>query len=60
METFDSFNEKLQTSVDVFDHYNSVLESYKNIVDIVGEDRLGISDEFMNSLNQASIDNAIE
>ena len=60
METFDSFNEKLQTSVDIFDHYNNVLESYKNIVDIVGEDRLGISDQFMNGLNQVSIDNAIE
>ena len=60
METFDNFNEKLQTSVDIFDHYNSILESYKNIIDIVGEDRLGISDQFMNDLNQASINNAIE
>jgi hypothetical protein len=44
METFDAWHEKLESGISVLDHYNSVLESYKNIVDIVGGDTLGLSD----------------
>ena len=59
MEVFDTWNEKLEQGIDKLDHYGNVLESYKNIIDIVGKDTLGLSDAFMATLNQSSIDNAI-
>ena len=59
MEVFDAWNEKLEQGIDKLDHYGNVLESYKNIIDIVGKDTLGLSDAFMATLNQSSIDNAI-
>ena len=59
MEVFDAWNEKLEQGIDKLDHYGNVLESYKNIIDIVGKDTLGLSDAFMATLNQFSIDNAI-
>lgn len=59
MEAFDAWQEKLEKGIDTIDHYGSVLESYKNIIDIVGTDTLGLSDEFMNNLSQGSVDNAI-
>ena len=59
MEVFDAWNEKLEQGIDKLDHYGNVLESYKNIIDIVGKDTLGLSDTFMATLNQSSIDNAI-
>lgn len=58
-EAFDAWNEQLQESLDKFDHLNNVLQSYKNIIDIVGESMLGITDELMDNLNEAIIDNAI-
>ena len=60
METFDAWHEKLETGVDTLDHYESVLSSYKNMVDIVGKDALGISDGFMDSLGAATMSNAID
>ena len=59
MEVFDAWNEKLEQGIDKLEHYGNVLESYKNIIDIVGKDTLGLSDAFMATLNQSSIDNAI-
>lgn len=59
MAAFDAWQEKLEKGIDTIDHYGSVLEGYKNIIDIVGTDTLGLSDEFMNNLSQGSVDNAI-
>lgn len=59
MEVFDAWNEKLDSGINKLDHYKNVLDSYKNIIDIVGRDALGLSDTFMATLSQSSIDNAI-
>lgn len=59
LDAFDAWNEKLTTGSDILDHYGTILENFKNIVDIVGEDTLGISDEFMTNLSQGTVDNAI-
>ena len=60
MEVFDAWNEKLETSMDNMEHYSSVLESYKNIVDIVGQTTLGLSDTFMAGMEQKVFDNALD
>ena len=59
MAAFDEWNEKLDKGIAQFDHYNSVLESYKNIVDIVGKDVLGVSDEMMANMNSTMVENSI-
>lgn len=60
MEVFEAWNEQLDDGIEHLEHYGDVLESYRNIIDIVGEDGLGISDEFMKNLNEAQIGNAID
>lgn len=60
MEVFDAWGEKLDDGIEQLEHYGDVLESYRNIIDIVGEDGLGISEEFMKNLNEAQIGNAID
>ena len=59
MDTFDEFNEKLEDQIDLFDHYNAILTNYKNIIDIVGRSYLKVDKELMKTLNQATINNAI-
>jgi hypothetical protein len=59
MNTFEDWNEELERGTSTLEHYGSVLESYKNIIDIVGKDVLGISDEMMEGFSQTSTDVAI-
>ena len=59
MEVFDAWNEKLQEGTETLEYYGSILESYKNIVDIVGKDTLGLSNRFMEDLDKAAVDNSI-
>lgn len=60
MATFDAWQEKLERGSDALEHYGSILESYQNIVDIVGADTLGISSKFMADLSQAKVSNSID
>jgi hypothetical protein len=57
-EALAEWNEKLSDNADIIDHYGSVLEGYRNIIDIVGKDTLGISDEIMDTLNRTRVSNA--
>ena len=57
-EAFEAWNEKIEEGTSKLEFYGSVLEGYKNIIDIVGKDMLGISDETMTSLNKAIVSNA--
>ena len=56
---FEEYNEELDRGISKFDHYNSVLESYQNIIDIVGKDALGVSDEMMAEMGAAKVENSI-
>lgn len=60
MATFDAWQEKLERGSESLEHYGSILESYQNIVDIVGTDTLGLSSQFMADLSQAKVDNSID
>lgn len=60
MVVFDDWQNKLKQGTEVLDHYTSTLESYKNIIDIVGKDTLGIASSFMNDLVQSTVDVAID
>jgi hypothetical protein len=37
------------------EHYSSVLEHFKNIIDIVGKESLGLNNEFMSNLEQNAV-----
>ena len=60
MATFDAWQEKLERGSAALEHYGSILESYQNIIDIVGTDTLGISSQFMSDLSQAKVSNSID
>ena len=59
LKAFDAWNEKLSTGVDIIDSYSSALDHFKNIVDIVGQDVLGLDENFMQGLSQTAVDNSI-
>lgn len=59
LESFDAWNEKLNTGVEILDNYGSVLDHFKNMIDIVGQDNLGLDEDFMSNLGQGAVDNAI-
>lgn len=40
-------NEELEESLDKIDHLNTMIESYRNLLDLAGRDALGINDELM-------------
>lgn len=59
LTAWDDLVSKMDQGIEKLDHLTAMTESYKNIVDIVGKDMLGISDELMKSLDQATYDTAL-
>ena len=57
-EAFEGWNEEIERGITKLEHYGTVLENYKNVIDIVGKDMLGLSDETMTKLSKAQISNA--
>lgn len=47
---FDAWNEKLDKNTSKLSHLRNLINNYKNIIDIVGKDNLGISDETMEKI----------
>ena len=58
-ETAETWNEKLDTGIEKIQHANNLLNSYKNIIDLVGKDNLGISDDLMKQMRQATVSTSI-
>ena len=54
----EEFNEEIDRGVKTIEHYGKVTENYKNIVDIVGKDLLGMSNEAMEALDQVTVSNS--
>ena len=59
LNAFDELHEALSDGIEQFDHYNSMLESYRTIIETVGKDTLGISNGLINTLSQITVKNAI-
>ena len=57
IEAFNQWSEEMREQLDMFDHYDKVIDSYKNIADLGGK-RLGISDEDMIAYGQEKVNNA--
>lgn len=52
-EQFDALNNKMA-------FFSTVIDTYKNVVDLVGRKNLGLSAEYMAKLSQQQVDNSIE
>jgi len=40
-------NEELEECLDKIDHLNTMIDSYRDLLDLAGRDALGINDELM-------------
>lgn len=58
LTVWDEWNEKLDAGISKIEHLQSITESYQNIIDIVGQKNLGVSNAFMSKMRQQSIDQA--
>jgi predicted amino acid-binding ACT domain protein len=52
-------NENLDKGIEKFEHYNSVLEHYQNIISIVGKDSLGIDNSITSLLRETEMKNSL-
>lgn len=59
LEAFNAFNDEMDESIDKIDHLSQLTENYANIVDIVGQKNLEISNALMESVGQAAVDQAV-
>lgn len=58
LNVWDEWNEKLDAGIAKIEHLQLITESYQNIIDIVGQKNLGVSNAFMSKMRQQSIDQA--
>ena len=54
-DEFNEYIEKMDSGIEKIEHLKSITESYKNIVDIVGKKFLGVSNELLDKMNEATV-----
>lgn len=55
VEAFDEFNEELDRNIAKIEYLTGVIDSLRNIIDLVGQATLGLDDDFMNNLANAKV-----
>ena len=56
---FEELNKQMGENVSTLSHLGGILNNFRNIVDLVGKDVLGLSNESMTALSEAMTNNAI-
>jgi uncharacterized protein (DUF342 family) len=56
ISAFDSWNEEMAEGAETIDHLSSMLQGFRDIIDLVGKENLGVSDELLKAMNQAKLD----
>lgn len=56
-QAFDEWTEDMDTLIDEFSHYTSVMDSYIDIVDLLGKNRLGMSNADMAKMHKSQAEN---
>jgi len=51
---FEDMNKEMDDSIIKLDHMTSMIESFRNIIDLTGKDALGISDDLMKKMNESA------
>ena len=59
LDSFDQFSEDLEEQMDLFEHYQTILESVKDITSLLGTELTKSSKEVIRNLNRAMLDNSI-
>ena len=54
-EEFNEYIEKMDSGIEKIEHLKRITESYKNIVDIVGKKFLGVSNDLLDKMNEATV-----
>ena len=54
-QVIDKMNEKLEDQRDIMDELSKVMSHYKNIIDVVGRDMLGITSDMMNQMAEMQV-----
>ena len=57
-EVLDEFNEKMDNQINKIEQAQTLMDHYKNIIDIVGKDKLGISDGVLKRMSDITVSNA--
>ena len=60
IDTFDLWTERIEANISSIEHYSSVIEYFKNMVDTIGKDPFGLSDQFVNQLEQSAINQSLD
>ena len=55
----ESWNEQFSEITDEVAFFASVIDTYKNVIDLVGRKNLGVSADYMNKLSQSQVNNSI-
>ena len=55
---FEDWNSEIDKQSETFDRVSDSIQGYRDIIDLVGKDVLGVSDELMNQMDDANIKNA--
>ena len=59
LDSFDQFSEDLEDQMELFEHYQTILESVKDITSLLGTELTKSSKEVIRNLNRAMLDNNI-
>lgn len=59
LDSFNQFSDDLQEQMDLFEHYQTILESVKDITSLLGTELTKSSKEVIRNLNRAMLDNSI-
>lgn len=51
--SFEDMNKEFEKSIENISHLTSLVEGYRNMIDLVGKDALGLSDELLEKLSEA-------
>jgi hypothetical protein len=56
MTTFDAWHTKFSDQMELLEGHAGILDNYKNIVDLVGKDKLGLDKAIMKDMREASME----
>lgn len=55
ISAFDAWDEKFYETTEKFEHLSNTVQSYRDIIDLVGKDTLNVSDDMLDTLNQMTV-----
>ena len=55
LEGFDEWNEAIDKNKEKIDHLKEVTNSYRDIIDLIGKDNLGVSNQMLKQMNEFNI-----